>query len=147
MVIADKRSSEVGAEDPNTTTATKTLAAAAVTGVVASFFAASLGIFLAAQCSYAFLFSATYAPSVLYVPDTHVALHAWGAFLVYAAFSIVGGVWMYYYLPETKNLSLEAIESLFKDPYPAPMRGQQVAAAAAAKVETKPKESSSLLPK
>ena len=23
------------------------------------------------------VFSATYAPSVLYVPDTHVALHAW----------------------------------------------------------------------
>lgn len=24
------------------------------------------------------VFSATYAPTVLYVPDTHVALHAWG---------------------------------------------------------------------
>lgn len=74
-------------------------------------------------------------------------MHAWGAFLVYAAFSIVGGVWMYFYLPETKQLSLEAIEGLFKDPYPAPMRGQQQQAAADAKVEAKPKESSSLLPK
>lgn len=74
-------------------------------------------------------------------------LHAWGAFLFYAAFSIVGGVWMYYYLPETKHLSLEAIESLFKDPYPAPMRAQQAAAAAEAKAGVKPKESSPLLPK
>jgi len=90
------------------------------------------------------LFNFLVAQSFLDLVDL---LHAWGAFLVYAAFSIVGGVWMYYYLPETKNLSLEAIESLFKDPYPAPMRGQQVAAAAGAKVETKPKESSSLLPK
>ena len=52
-------------------------------------------------------------------------LHSWGAFLVYAGFSAVGGVWMYYYLPETMNLSLEEVATLFRDPYPAPLRGQQ----------------------
>ena len=49
----------------------------------------------------------------------------WGAFLDYAGFSAVGGLWLYFYLPETIQLSLEDIAALFRDPYPAPLRGQQ----------------------
>ena len=70
-------------------------------------------------------------------------LHSWGAFLVYAGFSAVGGVWMYYYLPETMNLSLEEVATLFRDPYPAPLRAQQ----ARAKVAAPRKEIDKLLPK
>lgn len=70
-------------------------------------------------------------------------LHSWGAFLVYAGFSLGGGVWMYYYLPETMNLSLEEVATLFRDPYPAPLRAQQ----ARAKVAAPKKEIDKLLPK
>ena len=34
---------------------------------------------------------------------------------MYAGFSLGGGVWMYYYLPETMNLSLEEVATLFRD--------------------------------
>ena len=74
-------------------------------------------------------------------------LHSYGAFLVYACFSAVGGVWLYFYLPETMHLSLEQIATLFHDPYPAPLRGQQQRLERQA-VEPPPKrESDKLLPR
>ena len=74
-------------------------------------------------------------------------LHSYGAFIVYACFSAVGGVWLYFYLPETMHLSLEQIATLFHDPYPAPLRGQQQRLERQA-VEPPPKrESDKLLPR
>ena len=41
-----------------------------------------------------------------------------GTFGFYAAISAIGGVLLYKYLPETANVKLEQIETLFHDPYP-----------------------------
>mmetsp|Transcript_174164 Transcript_174164/g.558473 ORF Transcript_174164/g.558473 Transcript_174164/m.558473 type:complete len:549 (+) Transcript_174164:65-1711(+) len=41
-----------------------------------------------------------------------------GAFMVFAGCSVVGGIWMYFMLPETMGLDLEEIDAQFKDPYP-----------------------------
>ena len=34
------------------------------------------------------VFSTTYRPSVLYVPDTHISLHAWGTPLINASIDV-----------------------------------------------------------
>ena len=39
-----------------------------------------------------------------------------GAFLLYAGFALCGLVFVYYYVPETKGLTLERIEQVFDDP-------------------------------
>ena len=74
-------------------------------------------------------------------------LHSWGAFLVYACFSAIGGVWLYFYLPETMHLSLEQISTLFQDPYPAPLRGQQQRLERQSAESAPKKESDKLLPR
>jgi len=40
------------------------------------------------------------------------------AFATFAFISILGGIWLYFMLPETMGLPLESIEQLFADPYP-----------------------------
>ena len=74
-------------------------------------------------------------------------LHSYGAFLVYACFIAVGGVWLYFYLPETMHLSLEQIAALFHDPYPAPLRGQQQRLERQALAPPSKRESDKLLPR
>ena len=74
-------------------------------------------------------------------------LHSYGAFLVYACFSAVGGLWLYFYLPETMHLSLEQIAALFHDPYPAPLRGQQQRLERQALAPPSKRESDKLLPR
>lgn len=41
-----------------------------------------------------------------------------GAFSIFACVSIIGGVWLYFMLPETMGLELESVGILFQDPYP-----------------------------
>ena len=74
-------------------------------------------------------------------------LHSYGAFLVYACFSAIGGLWLYFYLPETMHLSLEQIATLFHDPYPEPLRGQQQRLARQAVAPSPKSESDKLLPR
>jgi len=50
-----------------------------------------------------------------------------GAFTVFAGFSVVGGIWLFFMLPETMGLELEAIAELFTDPYPKSRRQKAVA--------------------
>ena len=46
------------------------------------------------------------------------ALHKSGAFALYAGLSVVAFTWIFYYIPETKGLSLDEIISLFAQPTP-----------------------------
>ncbi len=38
-----------------------------------------------------------------------------GAFLLYAGVGVIGLVWGYYFIPETKGITLEAIEKHWRD--------------------------------
>lgn len=38
----------------------------------------------------------------------------WGTYIFFAAFLLVGIVWVYLYLPETKNATLEEMDRVFK---------------------------------
>ena len=46
------------------------------------------------------------------------AIGAGGAFGTYCAASVVGGLFIYRYVPETRGLRLEQTGALFDDPYP-----------------------------
>ena len=39
---------------------------------------------------------------------------AWGTYIFFAVFLAAGIVWIYFYLPETKNASLEEMDRVFK---------------------------------
>ena len=54
---------------------------------------------------------------------------AWPTYLLYAGFSACGGLFIYFFLPETAGLKLEAIEALFH----APIRPEAGGAGASAK--------------
>ena len=41
---------------------------------------------------------------------------AWGTYLLYAFFSACGGLFIFFYLPETAGLKLEAVEAVFQGP-------------------------------
>lgn len=41
-------------------------------------------------------------------------LTAYGSFWMYASVALLGCIWLYYYLPETKGMALEDIERLFR---------------------------------
>ena len=50
------------------------------------------------------------------------AMGAGGAFGIYCAASILGGLFTYRYVPETSGLRLEQTGALFDDPYPSTWR-------------------------
>ena len=57
------------------------------------------------------------APLLLDLADKIGAFHAIGSsatFWVFAAFSVIGWVWVYIYVPETRGQSLEQIQGIWK---------------------------------
>ncbi len=52
------------------------------------------------------------------------AIGAGGAFGVYCAASVLGGLFIYLYVPETRGLRLEQTGALFDDPYPSTWHGR-----------------------
>ena len=52
------------------------------------------------------------------------AIGAGGAFGTYCAASVLGGLFIYRYVPETRGLRLEQTGALFDDPYPSTWHGR-----------------------